>query len=48
MHTKMKPQLVIEAEIIRKDGTKEKLGKISKSDDVNLIQKFIRSVKKNG
>ena len=48
MDTKTKPRLIIEAVIIRKDGKTEDLGRIAETKDLNIIQKFIRSVKGNG
>lgn len=48
METKVRPHVTIEAVIIRADGTREDLGVIADNKKSNVIQKLIRSVKKNG
>lgn len=48
MKTKLKPRLVFEAVITRKDGSKEDLGVISETRDLNIIKRFIRKVRGNG
>ncbi len=48
MDTKTKPKLIIEATVIRKDGATENLGRIAECKELNIIQKFIRSVNRNG
>ncbi len=43
-----KPEVIIEATIIRADGKMENLGIIANSKKSNKIAKFLRRVNKNG
>lgn len=47
MQAKTKPRVIVEAVVIRKDGTRQDLGVISDSKK-NIINNFIRKVKGNG
>lgn len=47
MQTKTKPRVIVEAVVIRKDGTRKDLGVISDSKK-NIINNLIRKVKGNG
>ena len=46
MQSKLKPRIIVEAVVIRKDGTQEKLGVISDSKKENLFRRILRRVKK--
>jgi len=48
MNAKAKPKLTIEAVVIHKDGTRKDLGVIAETKDLNIVQKFLRSVRGNG